>query len=302
VSLPALSETQSSEGIGGVVEWSPRTGIELALGTTPTSFLESNLIGALRFRFDTLEGDWRVGVDRTPVEDSLLSYAATMDPVTGQTWGGVVRERAYFAGRFGDEQFAVFGAFSAANIDGQRVDSNTEWHADAGYLQQAASGTGWVARVGGIVEATAFAANRSHFTIGHGGYSSPEKFLSIGPAFEFEGRRDERSFRVEAEVTWQELREEVSDYFPTDPDLQAASGNLRYPGDSREGIAFRLAASVEWRITTRTVAGVRLEGMSGEDADAVRLQLYSRRWNHAISDPVQQPPIPLRFGERYVLN
>jgi tetratricopeptide (TPR) repeat protein len=302
VALPGLSDTQSSEGIGGVVEWSPRNGIELALGTTPTSFPESNLIGSLRFRFDTLEGAWRVGIDRTPVDDSLLSYAATMDPVTGQIWGGVVRERAYFAGGFGDEQFTVFGGFSAANVDGQRVDSNTEWRADAGYLQQAASGTGWVARVGGIVEATAFAANRSHFTIGHGGYSSPEKFLSIGPAFEFEGRRDERSFRVEAEVTWQELREEVSDYFPTDPDLQAASGNPRYPGDTRDGIAFRLAASVEWRITTRTVAGVRLEGMSGEDADAVRLQLYSRRWNHAISDPVQQPPVPLRFGERYILN
>jgi tetratricopeptide (TPR) repeat protein len=302
VALPDLSDSQSAEGIGGVVEWSPLNGMELALGTTPTSFRESNLVGGLRFRFDTLEGAWQAGIDRTSVEDSFLSYAATEDPVTGQTWGGVVRERVYFAGEVGDEQFKLFGAFSAANLDGQRVDSNTEWHADAGYLQQAASGTGWVARVGGIVAATAFAANRSHFTIGHGGYFSPEKFLTVGPAFEFEGRRDERSFRVEAEVTWQELREEVSDYFPADPDLQAASGNPRYPGDSRDGVAFRVAASVEWRITTRTVAGVRLEGISGEDADAVRLQLYSRRWHHGISDPVQQPPVPLRFGERYILN
>ena len=301
VALPALSEFQSDKGIGGLVQWAPRNGILLELGTTPTSFEVSNLIGGLRFRFDSASGAVSVGIERTPVEDSLLSYAGTVDPVSGRTWGGVIRDRAYLGGFVGDDAFTLFGALAAANVDGHRVDSNTEWRADAGFLHRAMSGQSWVARVGGTVEALGFAANRSHFTLGHGGYFSPEKFLSVGPVFEVEGRRDERSFRIEGGVAWQEVREEDSDFFPADADLQLASGNPRYPGDSRDGIGLRLAASMEWRVTAKAVAGIRIEGVRGETADEVRLQVYARRWDHSVTDPVQQPPVPMRVRPYYIL-
>jgi tetratricopeptide (TPR) repeat protein len=300
--LPTLSESQSDKGIAALAQWAPRNGIALEFGTTPTSFEVSSLVGALRFQNDSHESHWIYGIDRNSVEDSLLSYAGTIDPVSGQAWGGVIRNRAYIGGRFGDEAFSLFGLLAGAVFDGHRVDSNTEWRADAGFLQQAASGDGWVARVGGAVEATTFAANRSHFTLGHGGYFSPDKFLSVGPVFELRGHRDERSFSIEGAVTWQEVRESGSEYFPTDAPLQAASGDPRYAADSREGVGVRIAASVEWRVTARAVAGVRLEGIRGEDAHEVRLQVYTRRWNSAISEPVQQPPVSLRTGEFYILN
>jgi hypothetical protein len=182
------------------------------------------------------------------------------------------------------------------------VDSNSEWGADAGFLQRAASGNGWVARVGGVVGATGFSANRSHFTLGHGGYFSPNRFLRAGPVFELVGRRGDRSLLVEGAVEWQEVRESASDFFPDDPALQAASGNPRYGPDERDGVGLRLAASFEWRITQHAVAGMRLEGVRGEDADLVRLQVYTRRWSQQISDPVQQPPVPLSMGEVRLLN
>jgi tetratricopeptide (TPR) repeat protein len=301
VALPALSDSQTDKGIGGLVQWAPRNGLLLELGTTPTSFEVSNLVGGLRFRFDSASGAVSVGIDRTPVEDSLLSYAGTIDPLSGRNWGGVIRDRAYLGGRAGDDAFTLFGAIAASHVDGHRVDSNTEWRADAGFLFRAVSGGSWNARVGGAVEALGFAANRSHFTLGHGGYFSPEKFLAVGPVFEVEGRREERSFRIEGGVAWQEVREESSDFFPTDATLQAASGDPRYPGDSRDGIGLRLSASMEWRVTARAVAGVRLEGVRGEDADEVRLQVYARRWDHSVTDPVQQPPVPLRTRPYYIL-
>ncbi len=302
VALPAIAESQSDKGIGALVQWTPRNGTALEFGTTPTSFEVSNFLGALRFRTETDTATWTYGLDRKAVEDSLLSYAGTRDPVGGQTWGGVIRNRAYFGGRLGDDDFELYGLIAGAELDGHRVDSNTEWRADAGFLQRAASGTGWVARFGGAVGAAGFSANRSHFTLGHGGYFSPNRFLSVGPVFELQARQGDRSFFVEGGVEWQEVRESASDYFPEDAALQAASGNPRYPGDSRDGLGLRLAATIEWRVTGRAVAGVRLEGVRGEDADLVRLQVYTRRWSQSISEPVQQPPVHLRTGDSLLLN
>lgn len=302
VALPALSGEQSDNGVGALVQWAPHNGTMLELGTTPVSFEVHNLVGALRLRFESDPGAWVVGVDRSAVEDSLLSYAGTRDPIGGQTWGGVVRNRGYFGGKFGDDDFNIYGLVAGAILDGQRVDSNSEWRGDAGFLKRVTSGNGWVTRLGGALELQGFASNRSHFTIGHGGYFSPDRFLSVGPVFDLQGRHENRSFRLEGEIAWQEVREENSEFFPTDAALQAASGDPRYPGDSRSGIGFRIAASMEWRVTDRAVAGIRLEGARGENADEVRLQVYARHWDRRISEPVQQPPVLLRSGGFYVLN
>jgi tetratricopeptide (TPR) repeat protein len=302
VALPAISESQSDKGISGLVQWAPKNGVVLEFGTTPTSFAVNNLVGALRFRIDSAEGPWSFGFDRSMVRDSLLSLAGTIDPLSGQTWGGVIRDRAYFGGRFGDDNLSVYGALAGSVLDGDRVDSNSQWRADAGFLRRAGSGDGWTVRVGGAVEVTGFAANRSHFTLGHGGYFSPEQFVSVGPVVELSGRRDSRSYRFEGGLAWQAVSESASDLFPTDPALQAANGDPRYAGDSRDGIAARIAATVEWRLSDRAVAGVRLEGVRGEDADEVRLQVYTRRWDGAISQPVREPPDALLAHDAYFLN
>ncbi len=176
-------------------------------------------------------------------------------------------------------------------IDGDHVEENTHWEAGVGFWRRAATGQGWQARLGGNLTAIAYGENLSHFTIGHGGYFSPNRFLSVGPAFDISGRRDSATFRIEGGLSWQKLREDSSEFFPEDAVLQAASGDPRYPGSSREGLGARLSATVEWRVSNRAVAGVRLEGISGEDFDEVRLQVYTRRWDRAITEPARQPPI-----------
>ncbi|MGH8135384.1 MAG: cellulose synthase subunit BcsC-related outer membrane protein, partial [Steroidobacteraceae bacterium] len=103
-------------------------------------------------------------------------------------------------------------------------------------------------------------------------------------------------------LSWQTLREDSSDYFPEDAVLQAANGDPRYAGGSREGIGARLSATVEWRISSRAVAGVRLEGVRGEDFDEVRLQVYTRHWDNAITEPAQEPPLAVLPADFQNLN
>ena len=289
-SLPAGTNSQDEDGLGVRAQWAPRSGLVIELGHTSPSYPVANVVGALRYRVDSEGGPISFGVEREPVTDSYLSYAGASDPITARDWGGVMRNRAYVEGSFGGEDLNIYGSLSGALIDGHHVDENTRWQAGLGFWRRAASGHGWQARFGGNVAAIGYADNRSHFTIGHGGYFSPNHFLSIGPAFDVRGQGDTASFHIEGGLAWQTLREEASAYFPEDAVLQAASGDPRYPGSSRDGVGARLSATVEWRVSNRAVAGVRLEGVRGEDFDEVRLQVYTRRWASPIMEPVQEPP------------
>ncbi|MGH8250050.1 MAG: cellulose synthase subunit BcsC-related outer membrane protein [Steroidobacteraceae bacterium] len=303
VALPAFSESQGDKGAAALLQWAPNTRVVLELGHTPSAFEISNLTGAVRFRVNSAEGaPWSFGFERAAVVDSLLSFAGAVDPLNGRNWGGVTRNRAYVGGRSDDEDLAVYGLVAASILDGQGVDDNAQWQADAGFWRRAASGPGWIARLGGSLQATSYADNRSHFTLGHGGYFSPSRFLSVGPVFDLRGRREATSFRVEGGLLWQTLREESSEFFPSHDALQTASGSPFYAGESREGLGARLAASMEWRVSDRAVAGLRLEGVRGEDFDVVRLQVYTRRWDRAISEPLREPPSPGLGSESYHLN
>jgi len=290
-SLPAAVRSQNDDGVALLAQWAPRTSMVIELGHTPTSYSVANVVGALRYRLNVEDGAFNVGLERLPVTDSLLSLAGAADPVTGREWGGVTRNRAYVEGSFGGEDLNIYGTVSGALVDGRRVDDNAHWEAGVGFWHRAASGHGWQARLGGNLTAMGYAENLSHFTIGHGGYFSPNRVLSVGPAFDVRGRSDSASFRIEAGLSWQKLREEASVYFPDDPVLQAASGDPRYAGSSREGVGARLSATVEWRVSNRAVAGVRLEGVRGEDFDEVRLQVYTRRWDSAVTVPMREPPL-----------
>lgn len=300
LALPAGS--QSDSGVAAFAHWAPRTGLLVEFGHTATDYEISNFLGALRFRVASPDGPLDFGVERLAIGDSLLSLAGATDPLTGRDWGGVVRNRAYVNGSFGDDVLNLYGNVAGALVDGESVDDNASWEAALGFWRRTATGSGWRARLGGNVRALGYGDNRSHFTIGHGGYFSPRRFLSVGPTFDLSGRRDSASFRVEGGVSWQVLRTESSAFFPTDPALQAASGNPRYAGDSREGVGARLAATVEWRVSNRSVAGLRLEGMRGEDFDEVRLQMYTRIWNSRITDTASDPPGSAVGAESYELN
>ena len=290
-SLPTAIRALDDSGLGVLAQWGPKSGVIVELGHTPVSFAVSNVVGALRFRVNGAGGPIDFGLERLPVTDSFLALGGASDPVSGRDWGGVTRNRAYLEGSFGPDDGNIYSNVSAALVEGQSIEENSHWQAGAGFWHRVVSGEGWLARLGGNVTAMGYADNRSHFTIGHGGYFSPDHFLSIGPTFDLRGRRDSASFRIEGGLNWQKLHEESSDYFPSDPVLQAASGDPRYDGSSREGLGARLAATVEWRLSNRTVAGVRLEGMRGEDFDEVRLQVYTRRWDHALTEPVREPPV-----------
>jgi tetratricopeptide (TPR) repeat protein len=302
VAVPIRIDAPSNQGVGALMQWAPTPRFLLEIGHTPTAFEVSNLTGAMRFRLATAEGPWTFGIERLPVAESVLSFGGASDPLTGREWGGVTRNRAYLGGNFGGDDLTLYGKLSSAIVNGKGVDDNSQWEAEAGFWKRTLAGERWSARLGANLKALGYDDNRSHFTIGHGGYFSPRKFLSAGPTFDLRSGREATTFRLEGGIAWQVVRESSSEYFPSDNLLQAASGDLHYPGDSREGLGVRIAASVEWRVSNRSIAGVRLEGAGGEDFDEVRLQVYTRRWSGGITEPLRVRPLSLLPPESHELN
>jgi cellulose synthase operon protein C len=80
--------SQNASGVGLAVGYEGKN-LNASVGTTPLGFQETNVIGAVSYGgavTDTvsLKGE----LSRRPVTDSLLSFAGTKDPVSGQKWGG----------------------------------------------------------------------------------------------------------------------------------------------------------------------------------------------------------------------
>ena len=280
VALPAISDAQSDNGIGGLVQWAPRNGLVLELGTTPTSFDVSNLVGALRLRFESDGGVWVVGADRSSVEDSLLSYAGTRrSRRAGRPGAASCATAVTSAARIGDDDFNVYGLVAGAVLDGERVDeqhrvarrrrlpASAPPRATAGSRASAAlssctaspptartsrSGTAAISALSGSCRSGRYSSCRAGATSAASASKAESRGRQCARRAATSSRRMPRCKRRAAIRVTRAIHATASD-----------SG---------------LRASMEWRVTERAVAGIRLEGVRGEDADEVRLQVYARRW------------------------
>ena len=124
----------------------------------------------------------------------------------------------------------------------------------------------------------------------------------MGPIFELQGRREDAASDSKAESPGRRCAR------------KAVISSRRTP-HCKPRAAIRVTRAIHatesdtdlpppWSGVSR-IARLRASGWracAGEDADEVRLQIYARRWDHRISEPVQQPPVLLRSGGFYVLN
>ncbi len=66
------------------------TGLEWDVGVIGAGMPVTNLVGGVSYGEWNEDFNYRVELSRRPITGSLLSYAGAHDPITGNTWGGVV--------------------------------------------------------------------------------------------------------------------------------------------------------------------------------------------------------------------
>ncbi|PKH23910.1 hypothetical protein CIG19_09895 [Enterobacterales bacterium CwR94] len=223
--------------------------------------------------------------ERRPVTDSLLSYVGARESYSGIKWGQVTKNggSAQLSYDNGDAGFYVGGGAYAYR--GTNVADNESINANAGiYVRpfryddrqlQVGVGTSWMD----------FSKNLSYYTYGHGGYFSPQNYVSVSVPVEYTQKYDDLAVRLGGSVGYQSYSQDRSAYFPTDPEAQAMleefvkygfAKNAYYEGGSKNGIGYNLHAGADYKVNKNVTVGGQLGYDTFGDYNESTAKLYFR--------------------------
>ena len=284
-------------------------GLHVDLGSTPLGFAVQRPVGGVRFKGDLGAGSYSVDVSSRPVTSSLLSYAGTRDPRTGQLWGGL-QASGVRLGLSRDEGLAlgVWSSFGWHQLHGKNVQTNQRWRAMGGVYWRAINDEHRVLSVGVNGMLQGFAHNAGEFTFGHGGYYSPQAHRSVSLPLSFAERLGRWSYSLRAAVSQSRSRTDSAAFFPTDAALQAAAQALApgngvnpyYAGGKSSGRGHSLAAAFETQLSPQLFVGARFEIERSEDYAPNRALVYLRfAPGEAALRSVAFPPDPVLPTSEY---
>ena len=232
--LPANAQVGSFPAVGGYVT-APTTrlnnGFEphlsykhegwlttyAGIGLTPTGGAVSSApVGNLGVLKQTGRGNWRAEAFSDPVRESILSYTGIVDPYTGQSWGRVRRTGALVGGYTAiSERWGAGGQLRVMHLGGDNVAGNEGATLNLSLARNLGLRGFDYFSIGPDLTYDTYRRNLSHFTIGHGGYFSPESLLSVGLSAHFltlEARQF--SIKGDASIGLFDKREAASPCFP----------------------------------------------------------------------------------------
>ncbi len=190
------------------------------LRLTPSTFPVRQAYGGLSWRHYDFGYQVSGTVSRRPVRESLLAYAGAIDPLTGHKWGGVSRTSAELGVVLPSETSTLYSRFSVARLTGKHVRDNAQLRLDGGLQWPLLSQDERQASIGLQLEYQDYQRNLDGFTLGQGGYFSPDDYLAIRIPFDWRQTRGPLSLSLNAAVGMQRYSRPISPVFPNDPALQ----------------------------------------------------------------------------------
>ncbi len=285
----ASAGDQNAQGVGLDAAYSMQN-FKLDVGSSPFGFREQNVVGGAEWAPQLSDHvRLRLLAERRAVPDSILAFAGTVDPRTGQTWGGVVQDHARATLEFsaGKADFYALGGW--ATFTGTHVQNNSEFEAGAGASFPAWRTPSQEVRVGLDLIYFGFQHNQDFFTLGQGGYFSPQSFASALVPVTYKEQVDpDLSYEVGAAAGFASFRESAQPYYPIDPALQAAlvaqqsgSGAVpgvdsEFPSSSQSGFSGTAHGLVDYRVTPSLHVGGKVNFAHSPAFDETTGMVYAK--------------------------
>jgi hypothetical protein len=110
------------------------------------------------------------------------------DPATGEAWGGVVATGGAVELTKGTAISGFYASIDGQKLTGTNVQNNSRIMGNAGAYWTALTNDYGDLKVGANITAMHYGMNQRYFTIGQGGYFSPNAFLLMNAPITWEGR------------------------------------------------------------------------------------------------------------------
>lgn len=271
------------------------------VGSTPLGFPLETLLGGIAYRNTFGRFGFSIGGARRPVTDSILSAAGAVDPVAGDPWGLVTLNGGRLDLSYNGDPMLLYlyGGFDA--VLGHHVASNQKISAGAGLQWKVYQVEQMSVRTGIGFGMMSYRHNLRYFTWGHGGYFSPQMFISSGIPLIAEGRIGRVELNVQGDLGVNWFREDEALYYPTDAALQIARSSTldgdgwpvqsMYPGQNSLGLAVNLRAQVGYRFTPELIGGLDLAMHYAEDYEEYVAGLFIG-WGFRPNGAPHIPVIP----------
>ncbi|MCW3480510.1 cellulose synthase subunit BcsC-related outer membrane protein [Neisseriaceae bacterium JH1-16] len=262
------------------------------IGSTPIGFPVQDVVGGVKHYGKLGLLNYNVDVSRRALTSSVLTYAGTKDPVTGQIWGGVRATGAGFGlGYDQGKAIGVWSNFGYHKLTGENVADNTRLTAMGGVYWRVLNQPTQRVTVGLNSINFWYDKNLSEFTFGQGGYYSPQRYNSLSLPVSYAGRNERWSYLVRASVSMSNSSEKDELYFP----LQAAGDkNPTFSGSSGWGSGASLGGAFEYQMAPKWVLGGRFDLEYSQYYQPSRLGMYLRYSFAPPANPLPFPPEPLR--------
>lgn len=287
--------------------------LKMDFGVTPLGFEVQNIVGGIAYNDALGDLKFKLDVSRRPVTDSLLSYAGTVDDLSGTTWGGVTATGGRLELGVEEGPFGLYGYGGFHFLRGRNVVNNTRFEVGGGAYYKLIQDADMELTTGVSITALGYNRNLRYFTLGHGGYFSPQRYFSLSLPVEWAGRSGNMSYRLDGSIGLQSFRENSVAYYPGDTTRQtnwetvAASSaaaaptgvTLRtfYPGQSKTGLGFRLGGEAEYRFAPQWTVGGKVAIDNASNYTQTTGAVYVRYHFDPIYTSIAFPPKPLKVGQ-----
>ena len=224
------------------------THVGASIGTPASEFLTKTWTGGLRLGPAT--GPLRLIAVRERVKDSLLSYAGERDPGTGVVWGGVVSNAVSIQASHDNEGDGQYLTLGGSLLRGENVANNWNAEASAGAYWSIGTGGPTALSLGVAGTALHYDKNLSFFSLGHGGYFSPQRFLQGSVPLSWSIRHSRLFWQMQMSPGFQYFTADAAPFYPIGMGPAPAPFTTPvYDDQHRRGATYNVTAHLEYRLT-----------------------------------------------------
>jgi Tfp pilus assembly protein PilF len=269
------------------------------VGTTQ-GYEVNNWLGGAIVNGDLGQVGWSLAASRRPMSNSLLSFAGARDPATKVRWGGVTANGATL-GLSGDQggDHGIWASLGHHWLYGENVVDNQRTRAMAGYYFRALEKADERMRVGLTLMHWRYDKDLGGYSLGQGGYYSPQRYESIGLPVSYAWRNYDWSFLLEGSVSWSRANSDSSRVYPNQHlnrklleryDIVESNIDAMTDASASTGLGYRLHGAFERRLSDRWALGGGFDWQHSDDYAPSHAVFYVRYlfepWRGNLALPV----------------